>query len=171
MAYTPRLAAGHDPETDVQTTDDLFQMLAWSDYVSVHAPANAETRGLIGERALRSMKPTAYLINTSRGALVDEAALVRALTEGWIAGAALDVLVQEPPPPDHPLLALENAIVTPHASFYSETAIAELETKAARNVATVLRGQVPTALVNPAVLERPAYRMHVAGSSDPPPGR
>jgi D-3-phosphoglycerate dehydrogenase len=166
MAYTPRLPAGRDPDTGVETTDDLFHLLAWSDYVSVHAPATAETRGLIGERALRAMKPTAYLINTARGALVDEAALLRALTEGWIAGAALDVLVQEPPPPDHPLLALDNAIVTPHASFYSETAIAELETKAARNVATVLRGEVPAALVNAAVLEHPALRLPGANASD-----
>src|SRR5205085_1540705 len=109
------------------------RLLAESDYVSLHAPATPETRGLIGERELRAMKPTAYLINTSRGSLVDEPALVRALTEGWIAGAALDVLTAEPPPPDHPLLGLDNAIVTPHAAFYSDAAIEELQTKAARN--------------------------------------
>ena len=88
--------------------------------MSLHAPATPETRGLIGEAELRAMKPTAYLINTSRGALVDEAALRRALDEGWIAGAALDVLAAEPPPADHPLVALANVIVTPHAGFYSE---------------------------------------------------
>ncbi|HET6172732.1 MAG TPA: C-terminal binding protein [Gaiellales bacterium] len=158
-AYTPRLAPGHDPHTGVELTDDLAGLLASSDYVSLHAPATPETAGLIGEQALRGMKPSAYLINTSRGALVDEAALQRALTEGWIAGAALDVLGQEPPRPDHPLLALGNVIATPHAAFYSETAIAELETKAARNVAAVLRGEVPVNLVNPAVLELPAYRL------------
>ena len=98
---------------------------------------------MIGEAELRAMQPTAYLINTSRGALIDEAALVRALSEGWIAGAALDVLVEEPARPDQPLLALDNAIVTPHAAFYSESAIKELVTKAARNVASVLRGEVP----------------------------
>jgi D-3-phosphoglycerate dehydrogenase len=159
LAYTPRLTPGRDPATGVETTDDLSRVLSESDYVSVHAPSTPETRGLIGERELRSMKPTAYLINTARGALIDEDALVRALQEGWIAGAALDVLAQEPPPADHPLLALDNAIVTPHASFYSEAAIAELQTKAAHNVAAVLRGEVPPSLVNPQVLERSVYRL------------
>jgi D-3-phosphoglycerate dehydrogenase len=99
------------------------------------------------------------LINTSRGALVDEGALARALNEGWIAGAALDVLSQEPPSPGHPLLGLDKVIVTPHAAFYSEAAIAELETKAAQNVADVLSGRVPAALVNPSVLDRSSLRL------------
>jgi D-3-phosphoglycerate dehydrogenase len=136
-----------------------MHLLSESDYVSLHAPATPETQGLIGEAELRAMKPTAYLINTSRGALIDEEALVRALEEGWIAGAAIDVLTQEPARPDHPLLALDNAIVTPHAAFYSEPAIAELATKAARNVASVLRGEVPATVVNPSVLDLPAYRL------------
>jgi D-3-phosphoglycerate dehydrogenase len=159
LVYTPRLSPGRDTETGVETTNDLSHLLASSDYVSLHAPATAETRNLIGEAELRQMKPTAYLINTSRGALVDEDALERALREGWIAGAGLDVLAQEPARPDHPLLGLDNAIVTPHAGFYSEPAIEELATKAARNVATVLRGAVPATLVNPEVLEHPAYRL------------
>ena len=127
--------------------------------MTLHAPATPATAGLIGEAELRAMKPTAYLINTSRGALVDEGALRRALEEGWIAGAALDVLAEEPARPDQPLLALDNAIVTPHAAFYSEPAIEELATKAARNVASVLRGEVPATLINPAVLDSPAYRL------------
>jgi D-3-phosphoglycerate dehydrogenase / 2-oxoglutarate reductase len=157
--YTPRLSPGHDAETGVETTGDLGELLATSDYVTLHAPATPATAGLIGEAELRAMKPTAYLINTSRGALVDESALERALDEGWIAGAALDVLAQEPARPGHPLLAHDKAIVTPHAGFYSEPAIAELATKAARNVATVLRGEVPATLVNPDVLTHPAYRL------------
>ena len=153
LAWTPRLEAGR--RGDVEVARDLEQLLAESDYVSLHAPATPETTGLIGERELRAMKPTAYLVNTSRGALVDEDALVRALREGWIAGAALDVLRQEPPPPDHPLLALDNAIVTPHAAFYSDTAIVELQTKAATNVANVLTGALPATVVNP---RRPGAR-------------
>jgi D-3-phosphoglycerate dehydrogenase len=159
IAYTPRLPRGRDQQTGVELTDDLGRLLSTSDYVSLHAPATAETRGLIGEAALRAMQSSAYLINTSRGALIDEAALERALSEGWIAGAALDVLAEEPARPGHPLLALANVIATPHAAFYSEPAIAELATKAARNVACVLRGEVPATVVNPAVLELPAYRL------------
>src|SRR3954465_14089245 len=117
---------------------------------------------MIGDAELRQMKPTAYLVNTSRGALVDEAALARALEEGWIAGAALDVLTQEPASPDHPLLGLENAIVTPHAAFYSETAITELQTKASRNVAEVLEGRLPANVVNRPVLE--AANLRFAGT-------
>jgi D-3-phosphoglycerate dehydrogenase len=158
-AYTPRLPRGRDEHSGVELTDDLAYLLSISDYVSLHAPATAETRGLIGEDALRAMQPGAYLINTSRGALIDEGALERALREGWIAGAALDVLAEEPPPPGHPLLALDNVIATPHAAFYSEQAIAELATKAARNVACVLRGDVPATVVNPSVLDLPAYRL------------
>lgn len=157
LAHTPRLQ--EEASDGVECTPDIDRLLAESDYVSLHAPATADTRALIGERELRAMKPTAYLINTSRGSLVDEDALVRALTEGWIAGAALDVLVSEPPPPGHGLLALDNAIVTPHAAFYSETAIEELQTKAARNVAAALRGEVPETTINPAVLERPNLRL------------
>src|SRR3954467_14275226 len=95
LAYTPRLQPGM--LDGVETTNELSELLERSDYVSLHAPANPATRGLIGEAELRQMKPTAYLINTSRGALIDEPALRRAVEEGWIAGAGLDVLGQEPP--------------------------------------------------------------------------
>jgi D-3-phosphoglycerate dehydrogenase len=90
---------------------------------------------------------------------VDEGALHRALSEGWIAGAALDVLSQEPPPADHPLLALDNVIATPHAAFYSETAIADLQAKAARHVAQALQGHLPDHIVNPAVLTQANCRL------------
>jgi D-3-phosphoglycerate dehydrogenase / 2-oxoglutarate reductase len=158
-AYTPRLRSGRDEETGADLTNDLAHVLSASDYISLHAPATPETRCLIGEEALRGMKPGAYLINTSRGSLIDEAALQRALEEGWIAGAALDVLGEEPARPGHPLLALGNVIVTPHAAFYSEAAIAELAARAARTVLCVLRGEVPATIVNPAVLDRPCYRL------------
>ena len=120
-----------------------------------------ETQGLINANTLRQMKPTAYLINTSRGAIIDEGALHQALTEGWIAGAALDVLIQEPPDPHNPLLGLDSVIATPHTAFYSETAIDELEAKAAEHVAQVLRGERPTDIVNPEVLQQDNYRLNV----------
>lgn len=156
LAYTPR--ATPSMGGDVELTNDLARVLRESDYLSLHAPATRETEGLIGVRELRLMKPTAFLINTSRGVLIDEHALFWALDERWIAGAALDVLRQEPPPPDHPLLALDNVIVTPHAAFYSESAIAELQEKAASNVASVLTGTLPVTVVNPGVLSRSNYR-------------
>jgi len=151
IAYTPRVTPGL-LANGVETVNRLDDLLPRADYISIHAPLTDETRGLIDETALRQMKPNCVLINTSRGALIDEAALLWALSERWIAGAALDVLVQEPPAPDHPLLALPNVIVTPHAAFYSEASIAELQEKAARNVADVLQGKRPAHIVNREVL-------------------
>lgn len=98
------------------------------------------------------MKSTAYLINTARGGVVDQDALLLALREGWIAGAALDVFVPEPLPPDHPLLSLPNVIATPHVSFYSEESLVRLQTEAAQSVAAVLSGRRPPHVVNPEVL-------------------
>ena len=157
LAYTPRLAPGPLGPGGA-ATNDLDALLRAADYISVHAPLNDETRGLLDARALRRCKPTSYLINTSRGAIVDEAALYRALSEGWIAGAALDVLAREPPDPANQLLALDNVIVTPHAAFYSEEAIATLQRQAAEQVAAVLRGEDPPNIVNPAVRDGANYR-------------
>lgn len=157
IAYTPRIAP--DALGPLGTaTNDLEVLLRSADYVSIHAPLTAETEGMIGERELRAMKSTAILINTARGPIVDEAALVRALTEGWIAGAALDVLEREPPDPAHPLRSLGNVILTPHVAFASEAAIADLRARAAEHVVQVLRGELPTNLVNPDVLSRPNCR-------------
>jgi D-3-phosphoglycerate dehydrogenase / 2-oxoglutarate reductase len=157
VAYTPRIAPDAVAPFGEATTD-LDALLRTADYVSIHAPLTAETRGMIGERELRLMKPTATLINTARGPIVDEAALVRALTEGWIAAAAVDVLEREPPDPSHPLLALDNAIVTPHVAFASEAAVTDLRTRAAEQVARVLRGERPANLINPVVLSQPNCR-------------
>src|SRR5262249_60060602 len=97
-----------------------------SDYVSVHTLLNAETRHLIGEAFFRRMKPTAILINTSRGPVVDEKALARALQEKRLAGAALDVWEQEPVAPDNPLLKMDNVIATSHAAYFSSPAVAQV---------------------------------------------
>jgi D-3-phosphoglycerate dehydrogenase / 2-oxoglutarate reductase len=165
LVYTPRLAAAGSAPAElarqVEVAASLDDLLAAADYVSLHVPATPATTGLIGEHQLRQMKPSAYLINTSRGALIDEDALARALREQRIAGAALDVLSREPPPADFPLLAAPNLILTPHAAFYSDASIHEVQTRAATNVATVLSGQVPEHLVNPAVLEADALRMRI----------
>ncbi len=122
---------------------DFSTLLAEADFVSVHAPLTAQTRGLIGEPELRQMKPTAFLINTARGPVVSEAALVRALQAGWIGGAALDVVETEPLPPTHPLMTLPQVLLTPHVAFYSQESMQELQRKAAEEVARVLTGHSP----------------------------
>jgi D-3-phosphoglycerate dehydrogenase / 2-oxoglutarate reductase len=142
----------------IEPVAELDSLLERSDAVSLHLPLTPETEGLIGEAQLRRMKPSAFLVNTSRGAVVDQAALARALGEGWIGGAGLDVLASEPPDPADPLLALDAAIVTPHASFYSEESTVDLQRRAAACVATVLRGEVPETVVNKEVLDRPGLR-------------
>jgi D-3-phosphoglycerate dehydrogenase len=151
---------GRDGEVTI--TSDLSAVLRQSDYVSLHLPLNDVTRGMVNADFLRQMKPTSFLINTARGGLIDEPALVDALSRQAIAGVALDVLIQEPPPPDHPLLKLDNVLLTPHAAFSSEEALAELQEKAARHVVQALRGDVPDRLVNPAVLEQSNCRLRLS---------
>lgn len=157
LAYTPRLTPQIAQKHGVECTN-LHELLARSDFITIHAPLTPETEGLIGEKELRQMKPTAYVINTSRGDIIDSTALHKALVEGWIAGAALDVLPQEPPAAGEPLLSLKNVVITPHAAFMSEESIYDLEVKAATAVAKVLSGQMPESVVNPEVLENPVLR-------------
>jgi D-3-phosphoglycerate dehydrogenase / 2-oxoglutarate reductase len=122
---------------------DLDTLLGTSDVISVHAPLDASTHHLIGSRTLALMKPTAILVNTSRGGLVDQDALVEALRAGRIAGAGLDVLEHEPIPADHPLIGLPNVVLTPHAAFYSEESLVEMKRKVSERVLAVLRDDRP----------------------------
>jgi len=131
---------------------ELSQLLTDSDFVSIHAPLTAETKHSFGENELKLMKKTAYLVNTSRGPVINEKALYIALKEKWIAGAALDVTEKEPPNWEYPLLKLDNIIITPHISFYSEESYIELKTKVAEAVLSVLKGELPRAIVNPQVI-------------------
>jgi len=136
----------------------LDTLLAESDYVSLHVALTPQTRGLLGEEQLRRMKPSAYLINTARGAVLDETALLRALSEGWIAGAALDAFTVEPLPPDHPLRAAPNLLLTPHqASFGVETG-ARVSAAAAQAIVDLKAGRKPQWVVNPEVYKSPALR-------------
>jgi D-3-phosphoglycerate dehydrogenase len=128
----------------------LPALLARADFVSVHAPLVPETRGMVAEAELRAMKPTAYLINTSRGPLVSHDALVKALREGWIAGAALDVVEREPPPDIEALRDIEALILTPHVAFYSEESVRELQRKAVENVVRALSNEPLRYVVSPA---------------------
>lgn len=157
MAYDPFLDSARIRDHGIQPSD-LDTLLRDSDLVSLHVPLTDATRHLIDETRFRSMKATAFLVNTSRGAIVDMDALFKALSEGWIAGAGLDVYEPERLPADHPLLALPNLIATPHVAFYSEESVLELERKAARNVADVLLGRLPESVVNREVLELPRWQ-------------
>lgn len=132
----------------------LEELLAQSDFVSLHAPLTDETRNLIDPPRLARMKPTAFLINTARGGLIDHQALAAALAGGKIAGAALDV--QSPEPPDLTVAPYNDprVIVTPHAAFYSVESVNDLRLRAARQVGERLAGRVPPYVVNPAVLAR-----------------
>ena len=138
----PYVAPEHLAATGVENTT-LDDLLARSDFVSVHAPLLPTTRGLIGAAAFAAMKKGAILINTARGPLVDEAALVAALDSGHLGGAALDVVATEPLAKDSPLLHRDNVILTPHTAFYSVEALEELQTKCATDVARVLSGEKP----------------------------
>ena len=127
---------------------DFDTVLKKSDFISIHCPLNDSTRHLIGDEAFKKMEKRPILINTSRGAIVDETALIRALKEGRISGAGLDVLEKEPPDPQSPLLKMENVILSPHVSFYSEESISALKSRTAKNVADVLTGRWPKSVVN-----------------------
>ncbi len=131
---------------------DLDRLLEESDYVSLHVPLTPETYHLIGEEQLRKMKPTAFLINTARGKVVDQKALYRALKEGWIAGAGLDVFEQEPIPPDDPLLKLDNVVLAPHAASASHETRSRMAEMVAENLIAFLNGKVPPNLVNKEVV-------------------
>jgi len=136
----------------------LEQLAERADYVSVHTLLNAETHHLIGEKFFSRMKPTAILINTSRGPVVDEAALTRALDEKRLAGAALDVWEKEPVAADNPLLKMDNVIATPHAAYFSSPAVAQVPRRCGEEIARVLTGQRPLNVVNPEVYAPGAVR-------------
>ncbi len=121
----------------------LDDLLAAADIVSLHLALTPETRGLFDRAALARMKPGALLINTARGALLDEVALADALTSGHLAGAGLDVLAQEPPPLDHPLLALENVLITPHSAGLTDTAFRRMCVETIEQLLRILAGQSP----------------------------
>jgi D-3-phosphoglycerate dehydrogenase / 2-oxoglutarate reductase len=142
VTHDPYLAPELARELDVELVsfDDLLQR---SDFISVHAPLTPQTRGLMNAAAFAKAKKGVLVVNTARGPLIDEAALVEALDSGQVGGAALDVLATEPPPKDSPLLGRDNVILSPHTAFYSVDALNELQTKCASDVARVLSGEKP----------------------------
>lgn len=146
IAHDPYVS--RDKVPDYITLVSLEELLQQSDVVSVHCPLSATTRYLLDEKMLRLMKPSAYLVNTARGSIVDEVALEKMLGEKKLAGAAMDVFSVEPAAPGHPLFKHENFLCTPHMAWYSEESAKELKRKAAEEVRRVLRGEAPLYQVN-----------------------
>lgn len=154
-AFGMRVVAS-DPYVPRETLDaegvegvTFDQLLEMADYISIHAPLTQETQGLFNADAFAKMKPEALLVNTARGPLIDEKALIAALDTGEIGGAALDVVATEPLTKDSPLLGRDNLILSPHTAFYSVEALDELQTKCASDVARVLSGEEPVYPVRP----------------------
>src|ERR1051326_3877967 len=157
LATDPFVAPSEAAQIEVELVD-LETLMRRSDFVAVNTPLMPETKGLISEREFSWMKPTAYFINTSRGPVVDQKALYRALKEHKIRGAALDVFEVEPLPPGEPLIELDNVILTPHSICWTDQCFRMMGESAVNSVLAVLRGEIPQYVVNRAVLERPAFR-------------
>lgn len=149
-AYDRYLPAEKISAAGVRPVESLQEVFSDADFISVHLPLTPETKNLIGIELLSLMKPSAVIINTSRGGIINEIDLYRVVEERRIAGAAVDVFDQEPPPANHPLFSLDNIIVTPHMAAMSDGALERMALDVAAGVIAVLRGEKPEYLVNPA---------------------
>ncbi len=154
IAYDPYRSSEAVTDVKVEMVD-LDTVLAESDFLSINCPLTEETRGMIGERELKKMKKTAFLINAARGPIIDEKALIKALKEGWIKGAGLDVFEQEPVPADNPLLKMENVILSPHFLCHTDEAFINMAYEWKEQVESILSGKMPENLVNRKVWETP----------------
>jgi len=163
----------HDPYVDQATAEelgvrlvDLETVFRESDVVSVHCPLSPSTRGLVNAERLALMKPTAYLINTSRGPVVDQKAITEALRERRIAGAGLDVLEKEPPDADDPILELDNVMLAPHALCWTDQCFATMGRLDVAAIQDTMHGRVPGVVVNRTVLEKDSWRAKLQGFRD-----
>jgi len=155
LFYDPYLRLGIERSLSLDRSETLESLLENSDVVTIHTPLTDETHHMIQDDELKRMKKHALIINTARGAIVDKKALLKALREKWIAGAALDVIEDEPPDQTEPLLSLDNVVITPHRAYYSEESNVDCRRKAAINVLRVLQGKAPLHIVNEQFLRRP----------------
>ncbi|MBN1104382.1 MAG: hydroxyacid dehydrogenase [Deltaproteobacteria bacterium] len=154
MAYDPYVQPDLARSLGVALHQDVDEIFRRADVVSLHTPFTPQTRGLVSADRLRLMKPTAFLINTARGEVVDETALYEALKGGAVAGAALDVYAEEPPGKDNPLFSLDQVILSPHSAALTQECVIRMATGAAEGVMDVLRGKRPQFVVNPEVLKK-----------------
>lgn len=136
----------------------MDELLRESDFLAINTLLNKHTKGIVGEAELRKMKPTAYLINTARGPIVNETALIKALRENWIAGAGLDVFETEPLPAGSPLRELDNVLLSPHGLAWTEEIVRGNGLEACDNILTIARGETPASIVNKEVIERPGFQ-------------
>lgn len=157
IAYDPFISPEAVKDVGVELVS-MDEVLSNSDYVNVSCPLSEKTRHLIGEKELRKMKKTAYIINTSRGPVIDEAALIKALREGWIAGAGIDVFEQEPTPPDNPLFQLDNVILTPHSIALTDEFYLNMWQIIVDQIEKMRCGEKPETLVNPEVWDKPEFQ-------------
>jgi D-3-phosphoglycerate dehydrogenase len=155
----------HDPYADPKVAQELGvrlvgleELFREADVLSVSCPLNEETHHIVNAERLALMKPSAFLINTSRGPVVDEAALTRVLQAKRIAGAGLDVFEQEPSPADNPIYQLDNVLVTPHALCWTDQCFAGIGAADVKAVFDVMHGRVPSGLVDRKIVERPGWR-------------
>jgi D-3-phosphoglycerate dehydrogenase len=158
LGYDPYLSAEELKARGAEKVE-FGDLLREADYISIHTPLNAETKNMFGSAEFKQMKPTAVIINTARGAIIDEKALCQALSEGLIAGAGLDVTNPEPPAPDNPLLKLDQVLVTGHFAYFSETSVRELHVKSAEAIVSALQGKFPPFLANPDITKQPNCRI------------
>jgi len=158
IGYDPYITQKAVDDVDVKLVD-MDTVLTESDFLTVNCPLNEETRHLIGEKELRKMKPTAFLINTARGPIIDEKVLTRALQEKWIRGAALDVFDQEPTPPDNPLFKLDNVIVTAHAMAFTDHFLDSVWNQIFDQISHITRGELPRGVVNREVWDKPEFQV------------
>ncbi|HYE91245.1 MAG TPA: C-terminal binding protein [Terriglobales bacterium] len=154
ISYDPYVAELEMTAVGVEPVTSFLDLCRRSDFLSMHAPLNSETRHMMSEPQFRAMKRSALFINNGRGPTVDEAALIKALQEGWIAGAALDVFETEPVDTGNPLLKMDNVIVTPHIASATARMAPETRRRLGREIATVLQGRWPRSAVNPGVLPK-----------------
>ena len=158
MAYDPYVAPERFADLGVTMCSTLDDVLGVADFVSLHIPPTNETRGMITTETLAPMKPSAFLINCARGAIVDEAALIEALRAGKIAGAGLDVFDPEPPSPSNPLLAMENVVATPHSSGFTPECLKNMAGQTAVEILDFVQGKRPANLVIPQVWDSRAMQ-------------
>ena len=151
FAYDPNISGDLTRDMDIKLVNKLETLLKVSDFISIHVPLISETKNMIGEKQLRMMKGKAYLINTSRGGIIEEKTLIKALKKGWIKGAGLDVFQDEPLKTDNPIIKCENVVITPHIGGATLESTIKMSTMAAEEIIRVLEGRKAKNIINPQI--------------------